>query len=591
MTSHVLLPHAATLQIGFKSYSTGIWLREVMMGRWGEGNEVVQPGLHAIDGSYTDVRVSWMDWAMRIESGHDSEGHLVLLITPEKEPVKPTAVTLECGLLWNAPGHVTLDGNTLTLESPHGKVLFFATHPTSPDPYCTTLTPTLTFQTREPFGISAQRQRTCAEIRQILDQRRQDFCTRAASHGELAEAWKAMQSCLAWNTIYDPGKQRVICPVSRRWSALSWGGYILFDWDTFFAGMMAAIDNYPLACANVLSILEEVTEDGFVPNYSAATGSASRDRSQPPVGSLAVMEIYRRHRDPSLLEAAFEPLLRWNRWWPRRRDIQGWIGAGSNPYTPVTGNEWEYPQRGVGQHFGAVLETGADNSPMYEGIPFDEQTHLLLLADVGQTSLYVADCDHLAAMATLLQRHEEAAELHARAEQYRERLKALWDEEASIFACKRLDTQTFVKRHSPVCFYPLLARAASPQQAQTMVERHLMNPAAFGGSWMLPSISRQDSAYPEQDYWRGSIWPPHNLLAYLSLRAYDLPKARAALAHSSHQMLLQEWQRQGWVCENYHGDTGRRGVNSDPFYHWGGLMGLLAFYEKDTLKASAAARP
>jgi glycogen debranching enzyme len=102
---------------------------------------------------------------------------------------------------------------------------------------------------------------------------------------------------------------------------------------------------------------------------------------------------------------------------------------------------------------------------------------------------------------------------------------------------------------------------------------------------MMPSISRDDPAYPEQDYWRGRIWAPMNFLVYLGLRRYDLPKARADLAEKSRQLLLNEWLAHGHVHENYNADTGEGcdKPNSDRFYHWGALLGIIAFIENGYL--------
>jgi len=50
----------------------------------------------------------------------------------------------------------------------------------------------------------------------------------------------AIETTLGWDTIYEPSKHRVISPVSRVWS-VNWGGYVVFDWDTFFAATMAGI--------------------------------------------------------------------------------------------------------------------------------------------------------------------------------------------------------------------------------------------------------------------------------------------------------------------------------------------------------------
>ncbi len=118
-----------------------------------------------------------------------------------------------------------------------------------------------------------------------------------------------------------------------------------------------------------------------------------------------------------------------------------------------------------------------------------------------------------------------------------------------------------------------------------MIAEHFFNPAEFWGEWMLPSIARNDPMYPEQDYWRGRIWAPMNFLVYLGLRKYDLPKARKALVEKSEALLLKEWRENRHVHENYCADTGAGcgsgKQNSDAFYHWGGLLGLISVIERE----------
>jgi len=77
-----------------------------------------------------------------------------------------------------------------------------------------------------------------------------------------------------------------------------------------------------------------------------------------------------------------------------------------------------------------------------------------------------------------------------------------------------------------------------------------------------------------------------NFLVYLGLRNYDLPQARADLAEKSKQLLLKEWLERGHVHENYCGDTGEgcNKPNSDAFYHWGGLLGVIALIEAGFLE-------
>ncbi len=137
-----------------------------------------------------------------------------------------------------------------------------------------------------------------------------------------------MQTILGWNLTYDPETDRAISPVSRMWSA-GWGGYVLFDWDTYFASFMYGLYNQDLAFANAVEVTKGITRrGGFIPNCASAYNIKSEDRSQPPVGSLMVLEIYKRHKERWFLSEVYDELLRWNRWWPTARDGVRFAGLG-----------------------------------------------------------------------------------------------------------------------------------------------------------------------------------------------------------------------------------------------------------------------
>ncbi len=355
---------------------------------------------------------------------------------------------------------------------------------------------------------------------------------------------------------------------------------MLFDWDTFFAGSLAAVGNRDLAYANVVEILREETPEGFVPNYARAEGWKSTDRSEPPVGAITVLHLFEHFRDRWLLEETFEPLMRWNRWWTANRDVDGYLVWGSDPLAePIDRDDaWR------GTREGAILESGLDNSPMYDEASFDSKTHRLLLGDVGLMSLYIADCNALAQIADTLGRAAEAKELRGRASRYRAKLDTMWDEKTGIFLNRDLATGTSSHELSPTNFYPLLARAASKQQAQRMIDGHLLNSKEFWGKWALPSIARDDPAFRDQNYWRGRIWGPMNYLVYLGLRNYDVPEVRRQLGQKSLDLEQQEWHEKGHLHENYNAITGEGDdvTNSDAFYHWGALLGLIGWTEENS---------
>jgi hypothetical protein len=582
--SHVLLPEGFALNLCLKEYAERAYLKEALIGRVGQREEQIRPGPHAYDGSYTDLHLSWRGVEVRIESAADGED-LVLLVTPKANQRKPAVLVVEGGILWNRSGTVCRDGHALFARLPGRTISAFGTEKAAlDDPYVATQTPYLAMELDSTVGLSTGRRRTVGEIRALMARRRREHRTRADRFGELAEVYAAIQTILAWDTVYEPEKGRVVTPVSRIWS-VDWGGYVLFDWDTYFAALMASVDNRDLAYANAVEMTREKTDRGFVPNFAAASGYTSRDRSQPPVGALTFRELYRRFGDRWVLDEVFDALLSWNRWWIERRSCDGLLCWGSDPYEPLFDSRFE--TEGVNEWQGAAWESGLDNSPMYDDVPFNRETHRMELADVGLASLYVVDCDALADIAEVLGRATEETELRERAAQVRCAVGNLWHEAKGIFRNRRTDTGDFSPRISPTCFYPLLARAATRSQVARMTSEHFYNSEEFWGAWMLPSITRDDPAYGEQDYWRGRIWPPMNYLVYLGLREFGLPAAQASLAEKSKALLLKEWRELGHIHENYSADTGEGcdRANSDAFYHWGGLLGLIALMEAGYLES------
>ena len=587
--SHVLLPEAFALNLGIKEYADGAYLKEALVGRQGARDEQIHPGPHAYDGNYTMLNLRWRGLEIKIESATDGDD-LVLLATPVIGQKLPALLVVESGILWNRPGSIQLDKDSGAGTSAFSAVLgrttipVYGTAPHIHEPYINAQTPYLAMEMAETIGVSTGKYRSIEDIETIIEKRKSEYVAHVGSFGELAEVYKAMQTCLAWDTVYEPAHDRVVSPVSRIWN-INWGGYVLFCWDTYFAGYIAAIDNKDLAYANAIEITHEKTEAGFVPNFGTVNSVASRDRSQPPVGSLVIRELYRKFSDRWFLEETFDDLLIWNRWWKDNRVHNGLLCWGSDPFDPVTGGRFEIANTHDRQ--GAAYESGLDNSPMYDDIPFDPETNLLKLADAGLMGLYIADCDALSDIARVLGKTGEAKELSDRAAHFRKSIQRLWDDETGIYVNRRTDTDEFSHRLSPTNFYPLLGKAASSEQAERIINEHFYNPDEFWGNWIMPSIARNDPAYPDQDYWRGRIWAPMNFIVYLGLRQYDLPKARSDMAEKSKALLLKEWLSNGHVHENYNGNTGEGCdiQSSDRFYHWGGLLGLISFIEAGILPA------
>jgi len=575
--SHVLLPEAFAINLGIKSYEKGLCLTEALIGRQGKKDEVIIPGPHAYDGSFTSLELSWGNLQVKVETAVE-DGDWFAVITLLNSPIMAPSLSVSAAILWNRNGHTYREGDALFFKNEKQNLSVHANRVSRNDePLVELNNPYLLFSLDEPVCLTTNPERL-DETAEIVSRKKKSFLE---SRQKVSEVYNAMQICLAWDTIYDPFKDRVISPVSRIWSCQA-GGWTLFDWDTYFAAWMAGVENKELAYANAIAITEEATEEGFIPNCAHPSGFKTRDRSQPPVGAMTIQSLCEIFKETYLAEKLFDQLLQWNRWWEAKRDHSGYLCWGSKPYPKKYGHHFE--TMGVGERFGGALESGLDNSPMYDDVPFDEETHLLLMADVGLMSLYIADCNSLMALAKQIGREDVVSELEGRASKYTESLKTLWCEKTGLYLNKNLASGELCPRLSPTHFYPLIAKVPNQEQAQRMIDEHFFNSDEFWGEWILPSIARNDPAYPDQRYWRGRIWAPMNFLVYLGIRNYELPKARRALVEKSEALLLKEWREHGHVHENYHGDagTGCDIPSSDAFYHWGGLLGLISYLEEQS---------
>lgn len=578
--SQVLLPEGLEVRVELRKQelSDERTLEYAQIGRRDKDAEVVRPADHAVDGSYTDVTVIWQGMTVRVQSA-TVQGNLLLLLTPVKQGQYPIRISLAAGMLWNRPGNLRFAGDHIEAQLPDRSIPIYSTSAPIPDPDIPSAGPYLSFQLYEPAGISSGRKYSLAEIQSLIAKQKEKHEEDLAAGGRNAEVARAVEAAVGWNTIYDPTQNRVMTALDRSWD-VGWGGYALGEWDTFFASYMAAEFSRDLAYADSIEMLNEMTSGGFVPNFARPIGWRSQDRSEPPVDALVALHLYETFHDRWFLQAEFPSLLRWNRWWQQNRVQDGYLVWGSDP-VPLSQLPFYVSDPSIDALQGAKFESGLDNLCMWDGATFDTQTHHMLLGDVGLMGLYVADSDALARIANILGYRSEASELSSRADNYRTKLKDMWSEQAGMFLDQNLQTGKPWPKFSPTAFYPLLAHAATQQQAERTVREHLLNPREFWGDWVIPACPHNAPGFQDQDYWRGRIWGPMNFLVYLSLRNYDLPNVRHELSAKSQALLMKEWNEKGHIHENYNGNNGEGDDvwNSGRFYHWGALLGLISLIE------------
>lgn len=572
MLTHVLLPDGLALKLN---------LRQAFIGTPGDAtyfmdvfttdtSDLVQPVAHSFDGAYTELVINnWKGNSLRVQSAASGKD-IVILITPLiKSKDLRYNVELEAGMMWNKKGNLEKTGDFITASC--GETIY-RIHSTNPEieSYHSYMSPYLVCKGDTSIGFYTGNKRNLDDVVRIIELAKYNYHNYAKKFGDLAEAFEGIQTVLSWNTIYDAGKNRVISPVTRGWNE-AWQGFVLFEWDTYFASFLFALDNKDLAYSNAIAITKGINNFGFIGQWQMPNNRVANSISQLPIGSMICWMIYEKYGEKWFLEEVYNELLSWNSWWLSNRMNKGFLtwGCGKDD-APLM----------------ASLESGLDNSPMYEDTKMDKvgNNFLFNIADVGLNSTYISDCKFLAKMANVLGKTSDEKKLLERAQKFTVITHDLWDNNSGIFLNKFLDKAGSSKRLSPTLFYPMMANIASKEQAKRMIKEHFYNKDEFygNGDYLIPSCPFNDKSF-DNNYWRGSIWGPMNFLVYLGLRNYD-KQAATELADKSYNLYLKAWSEHGCVFENINSKTGVKQIkdqlNSNPFYHWGALMGIMKFMEK-----------
>ncbi|NEW84664.1 MAG: hypothetical protein GZ094_20175 [Mariniphaga sp.] len=270
--SHVLLPEGFAMNIGIKLHQNNAdnYLKEAFISSRGNRPEKITPGFKAYDGSYSDLTVEWNGVKFRIESATTENQDLALLVTPIQNPENIPSVVLETGMLWNYPGNLEMNGNTIEAKTKNRKLIVRTTGAIEKE-FLANTSPYLAVKFDRPIAYYTGEPKSIDQIKEIVAKRRTELETKFSKYGALSATYQAIQSVVGWNVIYDASNERVIFPVSRLWNDNFGGQYVLFDWDTYFGAWMASMESKELAYANAVEITKAITPGGFIINFKTTS--------------------------------------------------------------------------------------------------------------------------------------------------------------------------------------------------------------------------------------------------------------------------------------------------------------------------------
>ncbi len=431
-----------------------------------------------------------------------------------------------------------------------------------------------------------------------------------------APVCEALRSALYFNTLYHyPSGNRYII-TDRSWSKKDddWG--VIFNWDTFLSSMAASWFDHSLAKENMRCAYCMQLPDGRIPLFSRADDQRSEPqitagRCQHIVHGLTLWTVYLHTKDKVWLKECYGKCKKVHEWWfspredgtPHRDPLglglltfgydpekeMGILGSRTQPY--VGKAQYAYfetyddsPQWTTGEFFVST----AGKASLFEGecndeATYDAEKHTATIYTLERSCLYALECLNLEKAALELGYEDDASRYRNQYERMKKTVnEKMWDDETGCYYNLRFDG-TLSRVQTPDCFLPIAAGIADERQTSALMSI-LTDTDKFWGEFLIPSVSKDHPAYPQQKYWRGNVWPPMVYWTYLSLKRAGSAELRWEFAEKVGKMLSREWEENGYYPENFSCITGR--INGYAHYNWGVLMGLPMIEEMIDVKES-----
>lgn len=365
-----------------------------------------------------------------------------------------------------------------------------------------------------------------------------------------------------------------------------------WQWDSCFHAIMLCHFDVEQAKKEILSAIAKPLGNGMLPhiNYwnkedevknwgkemrgdiiSQKWGTdGTSSITQPPIVAVAVLEIYKRDGDKKFLEQVYPTLYHHYNYLlldrdPRQNHLIGIInpdesGEDNSPrFDEILDLE---PQHSDDENLDKRIELIDKNRTCNFDAPFCMKDHFWV-KDVPFNAIMVKGLEALCQIADILERPEQRLIFEEHKIKISQAMRSeMFDDD--VYYSIDGKTRTPFKIKTWAIFTPLYAGLLTSEEAQRLVDEHLLNEKEFWSDFPIPSTSFDEPSYTKNGFWRGPVWMATNWFIYKGLKNYKLDNVAEELKIKTKNLIEQSGFR-----EQYDPRTGE-GLGAKEFT-WAGL--------------------
>lgn len=352
-------------------------------------------------------------------------------------------------------------------------------------------------------------------------------------------------------------------------------------WDSCFHAIALSHFDPQAAMLEMRSVVSKQFENGLLPHMIywepgelhkfdwGAVGTSSI--TQPPLVAYAVWEIFRRTQDVQFLSDMYPSTMAFYRYLVTERDPRGHnLISIINPDESGEDNSSRFdsvmriePGISYDEHIVERKKLVAANLGDHPDVSARMRDHFWV-KDVPFNAILVRNLRILAHIASTLSDAvgEHFATMHAGLIKSAMREKMFdngvyWSTSGSDFTKIYVDTWAH--------FAPLFAELYTHEEANELLQKHFHNEATLRGTWGIRTVSRSESSYRPDGFWRGPVWMAPHWFLYKGLLSYGFAEEASEIRETSYMLL----QKSGFR-EYFNPETGE-GYGARDFT-WGALV-------------------